>query len=119
MEEKDAPKIVLPGQANPQTRRARLFSSRDLRATTIGWEIALPIVLGPLIGFFIDRSKDTGVRWTLILLGVGLVAAVTSVVRYVSHELHIMNKEEERKRKEAEAKKLEEERHERHVTRRY
>lgn len=116
MEEKEKEPVLLPGQKDPKTRRARLFSSRDLRATTIGWEIALPIVLGPLIGFFIDRSKDNGVRWTLILLGVGLVAAVTSVVRYVSHELHVMNKEEEAKRKEAEEKRKESERH---VTRRY
>lgn len=117
MEEKKAPKIILPGQADPETRRKRLFSSRDLRATTIGWEIALPIVIGPLIGFFIDRSKGTGVRWTLILLGVGLFVAVTAVVRYVSHEMHIMRRDEEAKRKEAEEKLKEEER--RVVPRRY
>ncbi|HPL81948.1 MAG TPA: AtpZ/AtpI family protein [Anaerolineaceae bacterium] len=117
MEEKEAPRIILPGQADPETRRKRLFSSRDLRATTIGWEIALPIVMGPLIGFFIDRSKGTGVRWTLILLGLGLFASVTSIVRYVSHEMHIMRRDEEAKRKEAEEKLKEEER--RVVPRRY
>jgi F0F1-type ATP synthase assembly protein I len=117
MEQKEAPRIILPGQADPETRRKRLFSSRDLRATTIGWEIALPIVIGPVIGFFIDRSKGTGVRWTLILLGVGLFASVTSIVRYVSHEMHIMRRDEEAKRKEAEAKRREEER--RAITRRY
>ena len=56
-------------------------------------------------------------RWTLILLGVGLFVAVTAVVRYVSHEMHIMHRDEEAKRKEAEAKRREEER--RAITRRY
>ncbi len=52
MEEKESPKIILPGQADPRNAAKATVSSRDLRATTIGWEIALPIVIGPVIGFF-------------------------------------------------------------------
>lgn len=76
-------------------RRKRLFTSRDLRATTIGWEIALPIVAGPLIGFILDRRFDTGVRWTFILLGVGLISAIAAVVKYLKYEFYVMNKEME------------------------
>jgi len=76
-------------------RRKRLFSSRDLRATTIGWEIAIPIVSGPLIGFILDRRFDTGVRWTFILLGVGLISAVAAVIKYLRFEFYMINKEME------------------------
>ena len=89
------------------SRRGRLFSARDLRVTTIGWEIAIPIVSGPLLGFFIDRQFGTGSRWTLILLGVGVLAAVAAVIRYVRYELYVMNKEVDEKRA-AELEKMKE-----------
>ena len=89
-----------PGQPNGEevTRRRRMFSARDLRATTIGWEIAIPIVGGPLFGFFLDRQFGTSPRWTLILLGVGVLVAIAAVVRYVRYEMYVMNKEEDEKR---------------------
>ena len=74
-------------------RRHKLFSSRDLRATTIGWEIAIPIVGGPFFGFIVVRRFDTGVRWTFILLGIGLVSAIVSVVKYIRYESYLINKE--------------------------
>jgi len=89
------------------TRRGRMFSARDLRATTIGWEIAIPIVGGPLLGFFLDRQYGTSPRWTLILLGVGILSAVAAVVRYVKYEFYVMNKEENEK-KAAELEKMKE-----------
>lgn len=88
-------------------RRRRMFSARDLRATTIGWEIAIPIVGGPLLGFFIDRQSGTSPRWTLILLGVGVLSAIAAVVRYVRYELYVMNKEVDEKRA-AELEKMKE-----------
>ena len=102
MENKEQPQIELAGDEEVKTRRHRWLSGHDLRATTIGWEIALPIVFGPLIGFLIDRNKGTGVRWTLILLGVGLLVAVASVVRHISYEFHLMEKENEKTKKEKE-----------------
>ncbi len=80
------------------TRRGRMFSARDLRATTIGWEIAIPIVGGPLLGFFLDRQNGTSPRWTLILLGVGVLAAIAAVIRYVKYEFYLMNREVEKQR---------------------
>jgi len=79
------------------TRRRRMFSARDLRSITIGWEIAIPIVGGPLLGFFLDRRLNTSPRWTLILLGVGVLSAIAAVIRYVKYEFYVMNKEENEK----------------------
>ena len=84
------------------SRRKRLFSSADLRASAIGWEIAIPIVSGPLIGFLIDRRFNTDVRWTMICMGIGLLAATYSVVKYINHEMHKMNVELEKKKAELE-----------------
>jgi len=87
-----------PSKVEKVIRRKRMFSARDLRATTIGWEIAIPIVGGPLFGFFLDRQFGTSPRWTLILLGVGVLVAIAAVVRYVRYEMYVMNKEEDEKR---------------------
>ena len=63
MDEKQSPSdridAILTSSGDSTHRRKRLFSSRDLRATTIGWEIAIPIVGGPLFGFILDRRFDT------------------------------------------------------------
>ncbi len=112
MAEKESPNLSQdslpePSKEEKVTRRRRMFSSRDLRATTIGWEIAIPIVGGPLLGFFLDRRLDTSPRWTLILLGVGILSAVAAVIRYVKYEFYIMNKEENEKRA-AELEKMKE-----------
>ena len=74
-------------------RRRKLFSSRDLRATTIGMAISQPIVGGPFLGFIFDRRLDTGVRWSFILLGIGLVSAIFAVVKYIRYEFYLINKE--------------------------
>jgi Putative F0F1-ATPase subunit (ATPase_gene1). len=75
-----------------------MFSARDLRATTIGWEIAIPIVGGPLLGFFLDRQYGSSPRLTLIFLGVGILTAIAAVIRYVKYEFYVMNKEENEKK---------------------
>lgn len=84
------------------SRRKQLLSSSDLKASTIGWEIAIPIISGPLIGFLLDRRFGTDVRWTMILMGLGLLVATYSVIKYVNYEMHKMNIELERKKKKLE-----------------
>ncbi len=96
-----------PSKEEKVARRGRMFSARDLRATTIGWEIAIPIVGGPLLGFFLDQRLGTNPRWTLILLGVGVLSAIAAVIRYVKYEFYVMNKEENEKRA-AELEKMKE-----------
>ncbi len=101
MDQKQPPKPSAP-EKEPlfPSRRKKLFTSSDLKASTIGWEIAIPIFSGPLIGFFIDRSFGTDVRWTMILMGTGLAVATFSVIKYVNHEMNKMNSEWEAKKAE-------------------
>jgi predicted F0F1-ATPase subunit len=48
--------------------------------TSLGWMMALPIALGVLLGRYVDRRLESGYRWTLALLGVGLALAVLEIV---------------------------------------
>jgi len=103
MAENESPDASQDSQVQPSveqriTRRGRMFSARDLRATTIGWEIAIPIVGGPLLGFFLDRQYGSSPRLTLIFLGVGILTAIAAVIRYVKYEFYVMNKEENEKK---------------------
>jgi hypothetical protein len=41
--------------------------------TSIGWLMAIPIGAGVLIGHYVDVWRGSGTRWTLALLGAGLV----------------------------------------------
>ena len=103
MAENESPDASQDSQVQPSveqriTRRGRMFSARDLRATTIGWEIAISIVGGPLLGFFLDRQYGSSPHLTLILLGVGILTAIAAVIRYVKYEFYVMNKEENEKK---------------------
>lgn len=76
------------------------LSGRDLRASSIGWEIALPIVGGTVIGYLIDQRYQTGVTFTLGLLFFGLVISVMSLIRFIVYEFSLIReKEEEEKHK--------------------
>jgi ATP synthase protein I len=54
-----------------------------LQATTLGWELALPIFGGVLAGYFLDRLFGTGHVFTLGLLFLGIVAGYYSVWRFI------------------------------------
>ena len=45
--------------------------------TSIGWLLAIPIAAGVLVGHYVDVWLGSGTRWTLALLGAGLVVGVT------------------------------------------
>lgn len=53
--------------------------------TSLGWLIALPIGLGTLAGWWIDRRLGSGYFWTMALLGAGI--AVAALQTYVTLRL--------------------------------
>ncbi len=90
------------GAPERKYEKKTMLSGRDLRASSIGWEIALPLVAGPFVGFLVDRHYQTGVRFTIILLVLGLVISVASLVRFVYQEFDIMHEELEEVKKKSE-----------------
>ncbi|MEO7028160.1 MAG: AtpZ/AtpI family protein [Acidobacteriaceae bacterium] len=56
----------------------------------IGWSIAVPTVLGALLGLWIDARHPGGHSWTLALLVAGLCIGCANAWRWVSEQAHAM-----------------------------
>jgi F0F1-type ATP synthase assembly protein I len=54
-----------------------------LRATSLGWDLALPIFAGVLIGYALDRALSTTYVFTLGLLVLGIATGFYNVLRSV------------------------------------
>ncbi len=61
--------------------------STALAATSLGWDLALPIFGGVLLGHFLDRWLDTGYAFTLGLLILGIVTGFYNVARAIRREI--------------------------------
>ena len=74
-----------------------------LGVLSIGWDLALPIVGGVLLGHFLDQWLGTGYTFTLGLLVLGVMIGYFNLSRLI----HRLNKQDQ-KRKELESKAEEE-----------
>ena len=54
-----------------------------LAATSLGWDLALPIFGGALLGHFLDRWLHTGYVFTMGLLVLGIVTGFYNVARTI------------------------------------
>lgn len=50
---------------------------------SLGWELALPIFAGVLLGHFLDRWLDTGLTFTLGLLVLGIGLSYYNLARFI------------------------------------
>ncbi len=50
----------------------------------VGWTLALPILLGALLGRWLDRHLPQPFSWTLVLILFGLVLGAVNVWRWIS-----------------------------------
>jgi ATP synthase protein I len=61
----------------------------------IGWSVALPDVLGALLGLWLDAHHPGGHSWTLMLLVIGLVIGCLNAWRWLSQQDKAMQDESE------------------------
>ena len=61
--------------------------SKNLSLTTLGWELALPIFGGALLGYYLDRSLNTQYALTVILLIVGIFFGYYNLVKLIDLEI--------------------------------
>ena len=54
-----------------------------LVATSLGWDLALPIFGGVLLGHLLDRRLGTTYGWTLGLLALGTITGFYNVLRSI------------------------------------
>jgi ATP synthase protein I len=66
-------------------------------AMALGWELAIPIFVGVLLGNLLDRWLGTGYIFTIGLLVAGVAAGYYSVARTVARIERRQRKDDERK----------------------
>lgn len=54
-----------------------------LAATSLGWNLALPIFGGVVIGHLLDRRLNTSYGFTLGLLVLGIITGFYNVLRFI------------------------------------
>ncbi|HRY16698.1 MAG: AtpZ/AtpI family protein [Candidatus Competibacteraceae bacterium] len=59
----------------------------------VGWSVALPTVLGALLGLWLDRNWPGPHSWTLTLLAAGLVLGCANAWRWL-HKQYPPNQEQ-------------------------
>lgn len=52
----------------------------------VGWSVVVPMVLAVLLGLWIDRKFETGSRWTIALLLLGLCMGCLNAWRMITKE---------------------------------
>jgi F0F1-type ATP synthase assembly protein I len=55
----------------------------SLTAMTLGWDLALPIFGGTLLGYALDRWLETGHVFTMGLLMLGIMIGYYNVARFI------------------------------------
>jgi len=88
MIEKKRPKDgqdALNDKNNGTTKKKFNFLRTYALASTLGFQVAAPIVLGILGGQYLDKKFGTGPWLMIVCLFVGLVASVTGLLRLVQN----------------------------------
>lgn len=63
----------------------------------IGWSVAVPTILGALLGLWLDRHHPQAHSWTLSLLVAGLVVGCANAWHWVSQQDRAMHDDVEDK----------------------
>lgn len=74
-----------------------------LRATSIGWDLGLPICGGAVLGHYLDRRLGTGYTMTMGLLVLGIIVGFYNAGRKIQHEIERDRYRAEQEREEEEA----------------
>lgn len=59
----------------------------------IGWSVAVPTILGAMLGLWLDRHHPRAHSWTLMLLVAGLVIGCANAWHWVSQQDKAMHDE--------------------------
>jgi F0F1-type ATP synthase assembly protein I len=101
--------------SNGNNRKKPFFTGlwrEALLAMTIGWELALPIFAGVLLGQLLDRLLDTTYIFTIGLLFAGIAMGYYNLVRLIQRLRRQDRLRAERKKREEEARLGKEEKRE-------
>lgn len=74
-----------------------------LRATSIGWDLGLPICGGAVLGHYLDRRLGTGYTMTMGLLVLGIIVGFYNAGRKIQYEIERDRYRAEQEREEEQA----------------
>ena len=63
----------------------------------VGWSIALPTILGLVMGIWLDKQLESGLTWTAALLLLGVALGCWNAWRWVQAERPILEKQEDKR----------------------
>jgi ATP synthase protein I len=62
---------------------------------TIGWTVAIPTLVGVVLGIWIDAHWPSSISWTLVLLIGGLLLGCVNAWLWIAREQRAMEREQE------------------------
>ena len=77
------PEVMRPGKRIDQAAHAGKRAFESLSAASVGLELGLSVVIGLLIGYYLDKAAGTGPWLMLLFLGFGFAAGFRGVLRAV------------------------------------
>lgn len=60
----------------------------------IGWSVAIPMLIGILVGVWIDTNWPSQFSWTMMLLFIGVVLGCLNAWNWISREAQMIEEEE-------------------------
>jgi ATP synthase protein I len=109
---RDNPELPLEDREDALSHQIGLAEARKLRTKRrgvqgiwiglgmfglIGWSVAIPTLLGTLLGAFIDKHYPGVHSWTLTLLIIGLFIGCLNAWHWVAREEKAIREDEENK----------------------
>lgn len=73
--------------STPKKTDKKKVLMKALSLTSLGWELAIPIFGGVVIGYRIDRFFDTGYTFSISLLLFGIMIAYFNLYRHIELEM--------------------------------
>ena len=67
-------------------RNSKQALIKDINLMSLGWELALPIFAGALIGYLIDRQFNTQYFYSIGLLLLGIGIGYYNIYKYIEIE---------------------------------
>jgi ATP synthase protein I len=82
-------------RARVRDRRGRSLWAQATWVGTLGWLVAVPIVLGAILGHLLDRRLGTGITWAMAFIGVGVLIGGYALWR-LGYDVHAQDDRERR-----------------------
>jgi predicted F0F1-ATPase subunit len=65
----------------------RKFKQTYLPMISMGWELVLPIFLGVFFGYYLDRTLNAKLNFTLVLVVLGIFIGYYNLYRHIELEI--------------------------------